>query len=110
ARVPAALALFGAGAFLGVTAAGRYAERWPTAFVTYGMAALALGWSALALTAARPLAVLALIPLLGMLAFGTGTALITRVLALAPGAPTLAGAFSTSAFNLGAAVGPWAGG
>ncbi|MBK3583158.1 MFS transporter [Streptomyces sp. MBT57] len=82
----------------------------PTAFVTYGMAALALGWSALALTAARPLAVLALIPLLGMLAFGTGTALITRVLALAPGAPTLAGAFSTSAFNLGAAVGPWAGG
>lgn len=110
ARVPAALALFGAGAFLGVTAAGRYAERWPTAFVTYGMAALALGWSALALTAARPLAVLALIPLLGMLAFGTGTALITRVLALAPGAPTLAGAFTTSAFNLGAAVGPWAGG
>ncbi|WP_411117242.1 Cmx/CmrA family chloramphenicol efflux MFS transporter [Streptomyces sp. 058-1L] len=110
AWVPAALALFGAGAFLGVTAAGRYAERWPTAFVTYGMAALALGWSALALTAARPLAVLALIPLLGMLAFGTGTALITRVLALAPGAPTLAGAFTTSAFNLGAAVGPWAGG
>ncbi len=45
-----------------------------------------------------------------MLAFGTGTALITRVLGLAPGAPTLAGAFSTTAFNLGATVGPWAGG
>jgi len=110
AWVPAALALFGAGAFLGVTAAGRYAERWPTAFVAYGTAALALGWSALALTAARPVAVLVLIPLLGMLAFGTGTALITRVLGLAQGAPTLAGAATTSAFNLGAAVGPWAGG
>ncbi|WP_457519360.1 hypothetical protein [Streptomyces sp. TE33382] len=27
-----------------------------------------------------------------------------------PDAPTLAGAFSTTAFNLGATVGPWAGG
>ncbi|MER6770640.1 MFS transporter [Streptomyces bacillaris] len=108
--VPVALALFGAGAFLGVGAAGRYAERRPTAFIAYGMAALALGWSALALTAGRPVAALALIPLLGMLAFGTGTALITRVLGLAGRSSTLAGAFGTSAFNLGAAVGPWAGG
>ncbi|MGW5292573.1 MFS transporter [Streptomyces bacillaris] len=108
--VPLALALFGAGAFLGVGAAGRYAERRPTAFIAYGMAALALGWSTLALTAGRPLAALALIPLLGMLAFGTGTALITRVLGLAGRSSTLAGAFGTSAFNLGAAVGPWAGG
>ncbi|MBT2424335.1 MFS transporter [Streptomyces sp. ISL-112] len=108
--VPAALALFGAGAFLGVTVAGRYADRRPTAFIAYGMAALALGWTMLALTAGSPLAALALTPLMGMLAFGTGTALITRVLGLAPGAPTLAGAFTTSAFNLGATVGPWAGG
>ncbi|WP_430480536.1 MFS transporter [Streptomyces sp. P11-1] len=108
--VPLALALFGAGAFLGVGAAGRYAERRPTAFIAYGMAALALGWSTLALTAGRPVAALVLIPLLGMLAFGTGTALITRVLGLAGRSSTLAGAFGTSAFNLGAAVGPWAGG
>ncbi|MFD4210721.1 Cmx/CmrA family chloramphenicol efflux MFS transporter, partial [Micromonospora tulbaghiae] len=108
--VPVALALFGAGAFLGVGAAGRYAERRPTAFITYGMTALALGWSTLALTAGRPVAALVLIPLLGMLAFGTGTALITRVLGLAGRSSTLAGAFGTSAFNLGAAVGPWAGG
>ncbi|MEW1627645.1 Cmx/CmrA family chloramphenicol efflux MFS transporter [Streptomyces sp. NPDC089173] len=110
AYVPVALALFGAGAFLGVTVAGRYADRRPTAFIAYGMAALALGWSTLALTAGRPVAVLVLIPLLGLLAFGTGTALITRVLGLAPEASALAGAFGTSAFNLGAAVGPWAGG
>lgn len=108
--VPAALALFGAGAFLGVTVAGRYADRRPRAFIAYGMAALALGWTTLALTAGSPVAALALTPLMGMLAFGTGTALITRVLGLAPGAPTLAGAFTTSAFNLGATVGPWAGG
>ncbi|MGW7092401.1 Cmx/CmrA family chloramphenicol efflux MFS transporter [Streptomyces sp. NPDC054874] len=108
--VPVSLALFGAGAFAGVTVAGRFADARPVAVVATGMSALTLGWAALALTAGRPVLALALIPLLGMLAFGTGTALITRVLGLASGAPTLAGAFSTTAFNLGAAVGPWAGG
>ncbi|MGW6578546.1 Cmx/CmrA family chloramphenicol efflux MFS transporter [Streptomyces globisporus] len=108
--VPVALALFGAGAFAGVTAAGRYADAHPLAVVATGMAALTVGWSALALTAGSPVLALALVPLLGLLAFGTGTALITRVLGLAPEAPTLAGAFSTTAFNLGATVGPWAGG
>ncbi|MGW4626374.1 Cmx/CmrA family chloramphenicol efflux MFS transporter [Streptomyces rubiginosohelvolus] len=108
--VPVALALFGAGAFAGVTVAGRYADAHPVAVVATGMGALTAGWSALALTAGSPVFALALVPLLGLLAFGTGTALITRVLSLAPGAPTLAGASSTTAFNLGATVGPWAGG
>ncbi|WNF28848.1 MFS transporter [Streptomyces sp. C11-1] len=108
--VPVSLALFGAGAFAGVTVAGRFADARPVAVIATGMVALALGWAALALTAGSPVLALALIPLLGMLAFGTGTALITQVLSLAPGAPTLAGAFSTTAFNLGATVGPWAGG
>ncbi|MEU6613014.1 Cmx/CmrA family chloramphenicol efflux MFS transporter [Streptomyces parvus] len=108
--VPVSLALFGAGAFAGVTVAGRFADARLVAVVATGLAALTVGWSALALTAGSPVLTLALIPLLGLLAFGTGTALITRVLGLAPGAPTLAGAFSTTAFNLGATVGPWAGG
>ncbi|MFH9606144.1 Cmx/CmrA family chloramphenicol efflux MFS transporter [Streptomyces sp. NPDC017448] len=108
--VPVALALFGAGAFAGVTVAGRFTDAHPVAVVATGMTALVVGWAALALTADRPVFALALVPLLGLLAFGTGTALITRVLGLAPGAPTLAGAFSTTAFNLGATVGPWAGG
>ncbi len=108
--VPVALALFGAGAFAGVTVAGRYADAHPVAVVATGMSALTAGWSLLALTAGSPVLALALVPLLGLLAFGTGTALITRVLSLAPGAPTLAGASSTTAFNLGATVGPWAGG
>lgn len=45
-----------------------------------------------------------------MLAFGTGTALISHVFRLAPGAPTLAGSFATAAFNVGGALGPWVGG
>lgn len=108
--VPAALALFGVGSFLGVTVAGRFADVRPTALIASGMVALTLGWSALALTAGSPVVALALILVQGMLAFGTGTALITRVLDQAPDAPTLAGAFSTTAFNLGATVGPWVGG
>ncbi|GAA2947663.1 hypothetical protein GCM10010446_36130 [Streptomyces enissocaesilis] len=54
--------------------------------------------------------VLALVCVQGMLAFGTGTVLISRVFRLAVKAPTLAGAFATAAFNVGGAVGPWAGG
>ncbi|MCX4724603.1 Cmx/CmrA family chloramphenicol efflux MFS transporter [Streptomyces sp. NBC_01306] len=108
--VPAALALFGVGSFIGVTVAGRFADRRPTALIASGMVALALGWSALALTAGSPPAALALILVQGMFAFGTGTALIARVLDEAPEAPSLAGAFSTTAFNLGATLGPWAGG
>lgn len=45
-----------------------------------------------------------------MLAFGTGTALISWVFRLAADAPTLSGSFATAAFNVGAALGPWLGG
>ncbi|MEU5716702.1 Cmx/CmrA family chloramphenicol efflux MFS transporter [Streptomyces sp. NPDC020403] len=108
--VPAVLALFGVGSFLGVTAAGRLADLRPAATVTAGTGALALGWAALALSAANPAAALTLVLLQGALAFGTGTVLLTRVLHLAPDAPTLAGSYATAAFNVGAALGPWLGG
>ncbi|MFF9686134.1 Cmx/CmrA family chloramphenicol efflux MFS transporter [Streptomyces sp. NPDC014623] len=108
--VPVVLALFGAGSFAGVTLAGRLADAHPDTVVGLGMSALALGWAALALTAAHPGAALVLVLLQGALAFGTGTALITRVFRLAPDAPTMAGSFATAAFNVGAAAGPWLGG
>ncbi|MFF2731451.1 Cmx/CmrA family chloramphenicol efflux MFS transporter [Streptomyces sp. NPDC058008] len=109
-RVPLVLALFGAGAFAGVTLAGRLADARPHAVTGAGMAALAAGWAALALTAGHPAAALALVLLQGGLAFGTGTTLINRVFHLAPDAPTAAGSFATAAFNVGAAAGPWLGG
>ncbi|MFB9564263.1 hypothetical protein ACPCBX_28255 [Streptomyces tuirus] len=46
----------------------------------------------------------------GALSFGVGSTLIARALYAAQDAPTLAGSFATAAFNVGAAVGPWAGG
>ncbi|AWL38076.1 MULTISPECIES: Cmx/CmrA family chloramphenicol efflux MFS transporter [unclassified Streptomyces] len=108
--VPVVLALFGAGSFAGVTLAGQLADSRPKAVIGSGLVALTAGWAALALTAAHPAAVLALVLVQGALAFGTGTALISRVFQQAPEAPTLAGSFATAAFNVGAAAGPWLGG
>ncbi|WP_033313217.1 Cmx/CmrA family chloramphenicol efflux MFS transporter [Streptomyces iakyrus] len=109
-RVPGVLALFGAGAFAGVTAAGRFADRRPLPVLIGGGLALGAGWCALALGAAHPVPALALVFAQGALSFGVGSTLIARALYAAQGAPTLAGGFATAAFNVGAAVGPWAGG
>ncbi|GGK20232.1 chloramphenicol efflux pump [Streptomyces camponoticapitis] len=108
--VPALLALFGVGSLVGVTVSGRVGDARRGTFVLAGMVSLALGWAALALGAASPVAVVALVLVQGMLAFGTGSAMISQVFQLAPGAPTLAGSFATAAFNIGAAAGPWLGG
>lgn len=108
--VPALLALFGVGSLIGVTLSGRVADARRSTLVVAGMASLALGWIALALSAVSPVATIALVFVQGMLAFGTGSAMISQVFQLAPGARTLAGSFATAAFNIGAAAGPWLGG
>ena len=108
--VPALLALFGVGSLVGVTLAGRVADARRGAFVVVGMVSLTLGWLALTLGAASPAAVVALAFVQGLLAFGTGSAMISQVFQLAPDARTLAGSFATAAFNVGAAAGPWLGG
>ncbi|MEW1721991.1 Cmx/CmrA family chloramphenicol efflux MFS transporter [Streptomyces sp. NPDC093109] len=111
-QVPGILALFGVGSFIGVTLAGRItggAAR-PDRIIVAGTAALAVGWGVFALTAGNPVAAVGCVLVQGMLAFGTGTALISRVFHRAPGAPVMAGAFATAAFNVGGALGPWLGG
>ncbi|WP_380282752.1 Cmx/CmrA family chloramphenicol efflux MFS transporter [Kitasatospora purpeofusca] len=107
--VPAVLALFGAGSFAGVTAAGRLSDRHPGPVLAGGGALLLIGWPALALLADRPAALAALVFAQGALSFAVGSTLITRVLYEAAGAPTLAGACATVALNVGAAAGPLAG-
>ncbi|MGW0817725.1 Cmx/CmrA family chloramphenicol efflux MFS transporter [Streptomyces viridiviolaceus] len=108
--VPGVLALFGAGSFIGVSIGGRLADRWPVPVLMTGGAALCAGWVALALGAGSPAGALGLVLVQGALSFGVGSTLISQVLYSAPGAPTLAGGFATAAFNVGAALGPWAGG
>ncbi|MEU6019277.1 Cmx/CmrA family chloramphenicol efflux MFS transporter [Streptomyces sp. NPDC047515] len=110
AWVPALLALFGLGSFVGVTAAGRLVDARPLALTTAGLVSLAAGWIGFALSAGSPFATITLVFVQGMLAFGTGTALISWVFRLAADAPTLSGSFATAAFNVGGALGPWFGG
>ncbi|MFG2905802.1 Cmx/CmrA family chloramphenicol efflux MFS transporter [Kitasatospora sp. NPDC048286] len=104
--VPVALVLFGAGSFTGVTVAGRLADRHPGRLLAVGGPLLLAGWPALAVLADAPGALLPLVFLLGALSFAVGGTLITRVLYEAAGAPTLAGAYATTALNLGATAGP----
>ncbi|MBE8521932.1 MFS transporter [Amycolatopsis sp. H6(2020)] len=106
APVPVVLAAFGAGCFAGVTAAGRLADRWPGRVVAFGGVLLLGGWVALALTARNPAALIVLAFAQGALSFLAGSTLITRILHLATGAPTMAGAFATAALNGGATAGP----
>ncbi|MGC5028048.1 Cmx/CmrA family chloramphenicol efflux MFS transporter [Tsukamurella sp. DT100] len=108
--VPVVLALYGVGAVAGIAAGGRLADRRPGSVLVGGTAALALSSVALAVALPHPAAAAVAAALLGAAGFVTNPALNSRVFALAPGAPTLAPAFTVAAFNVGIAVGPWLGG
>ncbi|GAA1594994.1 MFS transporter [Actinomadura kijaniata] len=108
--VPVLLVLFGGGATLGITIGGRVTDARPRTVLVCGAVALTAGWALLALTAGNPVALVALVFVQGMLAFGLAPALTSRTFALAAGAPTLAGGFVTAAFNVGNTLGPWLGG
>lgn len=108
--VPVVLALFGLGAFAGVSAAGRLADAHGHLVLGTGVPVLVAGWILWAVLAGSPSAVWLLAPVLGALSFAVGGTLIARGMASAHGAPTMGGAFSTVALNLGALVGPVLGG
>lgn len=104
--VPLALVLFGIGSFIGVTIAGRLADRHATVVLAVGGPLLLVGWIALHVLAVQPLALLTLVFAQGVLSFGVGSTLITRVLYAASGAPTMGGSYATAALNAGAVIGP----
>ncbi|MEU9124828.1 Cmx/CmrA family chloramphenicol efflux MFS transporter [Streptomyces sp. NPDC048506] len=108
--VPAVLALFGLGSFVGVSVGGRLADTRPVPLLTAGGTVLCLGWSVLALTAGCPAVAVVLVLVQGALSFAVGSTLVSQALYAATGAPTLAGGFATAALNVGAALGPWLGG
>lgn len=94
------LAAFGAGAFCGVIVAGRVGH-----LFFLGLLVLPAGWLVLAVST-HPIAFVAMTVVQGTLSFGVGSALVARVLAAAPDAPTLGGSFATVALNMGAVFGP----
>ncbi|MFE7507328.1 Cmx/CmrA family chloramphenicol efflux MFS transporter [Promicromonospora sp. NPDC057488] len=108
--VPVVLALFGLGAFAGVSAAGRLADSRGRLLLDVAGPTLVLGWITWAALAGNPAALWVLAPVQGALSFAVGSTLIARAMAAAQGAPTMGGAFSTVALNLGAVGGPLLGG
>ena len=108
--VPTVLALFGIGALVGTTIGGRVADAHLFGVLMSGIAASTVFLVALALLAPYPVAAIGLSFLLGVSSFFTAPALNARMFNVAGAAPTLAGATTTAAFNLGNMGGPWLGG
>jgi MFS transporter, DHA1 family, chloramphenicol resistance protein len=98
--VPLVLAVFGAGAFVGVTMGGRYGLLRVTGIV------LVLGWVTFAMISTQAVLFHVLAFCLGALSFGVGSALVGRVMQVAADAPALNGASATVALNVGAFAGP----
>jgi DHA1 family chloramphenicol resistance protein-like MFS transporter len=108
--VPTVLALFGIGALVGTAIGGRVADAHLFGVLMSGIAASTVFLVALALFASNQAAAVGLSFLLGVSAFYTAPALNARMFNVAGAAPTLAGATTTAAFNLGNTGGPWLGG
>lgn len=104
--IPAVLALFGIGAFVGLSIGGRISDRRPHLALLTG--ALAIVVLSLVMVAAieRLWAVVPTVFMIGIAAFVLNPALYGRVFALAADAPTLAGATTVSAFQLGISITP----
>ncbi|MFI8344405.1 Cmx/CmrA family chloramphenicol efflux MFS transporter [Streptomyces sp. NPDC085639] len=108
--VPWILGLFGIGALVGTTVGGRVADAHLFGVMIWGITASTVFLGALALLASAAAAAVVLAFLLGFSAFFTAPALNARMFNVAGAAPTLAGATTTAAFNLGNTGGPWLGG
>ncbi|MFK4806226.1 MFS transporter [Microbacterium sp. ZW CA_36] len=108
--VPWLLVLFGAGLVAGNWLGGRLADRRLDLTLIAFIAALVVVLIAFALLAGSQVATIVALVLMGALGFGTVPGLQSRVMDYADGAPTLASGANIGAFNIGNALGAWAGG
>ena len=108
--VPWLLVLFGAGLVIGNWIGGRLADRSIDRTLIGFIAALALVLGAFAVFATSQPATIVILFLMGGFGFGTVPALQSRIMRYAGQAPTLASGANIGAFNLGNALGAWAGG
>ncbi|MEU2610153.1 MFS transporter [Micromonospora sp. NPDC007271] len=104
--IPAILALFGVGAFVGLSIGGRISDQRPHLALLTGASAIVI-LSVVLLVAIRQVwAVVPTVFLIGMAAFVLNPAIYGRVFTVAADAPTLAGATTVSAFQLGISITP----
>ncbi|CAM2995920.1 MFS transporter [Saccharomonospora xinjiangensis] len=104
--IAAVLVLFGVGAYVGLAIGGRIADRRPHHALIVGSLGIAGCSVSIALLAEHAIPVVALVLLLGVAGFVLNPAVYGRVFTIAADAPTLAGATTVSAFQLGISVVP----
>lgn len=111
AAVSPILLVFGVGLAIGNVAGGKLADRGLAGALIGTLAALTVVLLGLAAVLSVKIAAIVLILLLGIAAFATVAPLQLRVLeAAGPSGGTLASSLNIAAFNLGNALGAWAGG
>ncbi len=104
--IAAVLVLFGVGAYIGLAIGGRIADRRPHHALVAGSAGIVGSSVLIATLAEHALAVVPLVLLLGVAGFVLNPAVYGRVFTIASDAPTLAGATTVSAFQLGISLVP----
>ncbi|WP_092014455.1 MFS transporter [Brevibacterium siliguriense] len=108
--VPWLLVLFGAGLVVGNTVGGKLADKALDLTLFVFIVALVIVLIVFALFAASQIVTIIALVLMGGFGFGTVPGLQTRIMIYAGGAPTLASGANIGAFNVGNAIGAWAGG
>ncbi|WP_415394513.1 MFS transporter (plasmid) [Rhodococcus globerulus] len=108
--VPWLLVLFGAGLVLGNWLGGRLADRSTDGTLILFIAALTVLLALFGLLAGSQIATIIALFLMGAFGFGTVPGLQSRIMNYAGQAPTLASSANIGAFNVGNALGAWAGG
>ena len=111
ATVSPILLVFGGGLIIGNLAGGRWADRNLDRAVFGTLTALALVLAVMAFAFSSPVAAIILVGLLGAAGFATVAPLQSRILREAKGVgEAFASSLNIAAFNLGNAIGAWAGG
>lgn len=108
--VPWLLVLFGAGLVVGNWLGGKLADRSIDGTLVFFIAALVVVLALFGISAQSPAATIVALFLMGGFGFGTVPGLQSRIMNYAGQAPTLASGANIGAFNVGNALGAWAGG
>ncbi|WP_159930475.1 MULTISPECIES: MFS transporter [Nocardia] len=104
--IPAILALFGAGAFIGLSIGGRISDQRPHFALIMGVVGVVTLSVVSVVVVERIWAMVAAVFLTGIAAFVLNPAIYGRVFTIAADAPTIAGATTVSAFQLGISITP----